>query len=275
MPAEGRRPPAPFARTDRALHHRSRRSDRQDPRALGCLDRTPTGGSFLGLHAARLPARPSQPPHRIHSRRHPPLPCSATGAEGGNRTRRASGDARHAGPRPARAARQRNAAGGFAGALRRSEIVGLVRDRDDTIDGSGWVEILDAGALVGLRGKTGWREIEIARDSSAATCPVRALERWLEFAKIEFGPIFMSVSRDDSHVLDRRLSDRHVARLVQRTALAAGLRPDLPEAERRTPGIRCALAWPRRPRSTRPPAETARSRLGGDDPSLPAAPTSG
>jgi integrase len=122
---------------------------------------------------------------------------------------------------------------GFAGALRRSELVGLDRAKDDTLDGSGWVEILEAGALVTLRGKTGWREIEIARGSSAATCPVQALERWLAFAKIEVGPLFTAVNRDGSRALDRRLNDRHVARLVQRTALAAGLRPELPEAERR------------------------------------------
>ena len=36
-------------------------------------------------------------------------------------------------------------------------------------------------------GKTGWHEIEIARRSSDQTCPVQALKRWLEFAKIEFG----------------------------------------------------------------------------------------
>ena len=122
---------------------------------------------------------------------------------------------------------------GFAGALRRSELVGLDRAKDDTIDGSGWVEILEAGVLVTLHGKTGWREIEIARGSGEATCPVHALERWLAFAKIDFGPLFTAVSRDGSRALDRRLNDRHVARLVQRTALAAGLRPDLPEAERR------------------------------------------
>jgi len=122
---------------------------------------------------------------------------------------------------------------GFAGALRRSELVGLDRAKDDTIDGSGWVEILEAGVLVTLRGKTGWRVIEIARGSSAATCPVQALERWLAFAKIDFGPLFTAVSRDGSRALDRRLNDRHVARLVQRTALATGLRPELPEAERR------------------------------------------
>ncbi|MFT6533927.1 MAG: integrase [Limimaricola cinnabarinus] len=122
---------------------------------------------------------------------------------------------------------------GFAGALRRSEIVGLDHGKDDTMDGTGWVEILEAGALVTLRGKTGWRTVEIARGSSVATCPVQALERWLHFAKIDFGPLFTAVSRDGIHVLERRLNDRHVARLVQRTALAAGLRPELPEAERR------------------------------------------
>ncbi|PHP26193.1 tyrosine-type recombinase/integrase [Limimaricola cinnabarinus] len=122
---------------------------------------------------------------------------------------------------------------GFAGALRRSELVGLDRAKDDTMDGTGWVEILEAGALVTLRGKTGWRAVEIARGSSEATCPVRALERWLHFAKIDFGPLFTAVSRDGSRTLPRRLNDRHVARLVQRTALAAGLRSDLPEAERR------------------------------------------
>ena len=123
---------------------------------------------------------------------------------------------------------------GFAGALRRSEIVGLDHGKDDTIDGSGWVEILEAGVLVTLRGKTGWRAVEIARGSSDAPCPVQALERWLEFAKIEVGPLFTAVSRSGTRALDCRLNDRHVARLVQRTALAAGLRPDLPEAERRT-----------------------------------------
>lgn len=76
---------------------------------------------------------------------------------------------------------------GFAGALRRSESVGLDHGQDDTIDGSGWVELLEAAGLVTLRGKTGWREIEIARGSSGATCPVHVLETWLEFAKIEFG----------------------------------------------------------------------------------------
>lgn len=62
---------------------------------------------------------------------------------------------------------------GFAGGLRRSEIVGLDRGRDQTEDGRGWVEFFpDEGVLVTLRGKTGWREVEIGRGSSDVTCPV-------------------------------------------------------------------------------------------------------
>ncbi|WP_282026254.1 tyrosine-type recombinase/integrase [Limimaricola cinnabarinus] len=137
---------------------------------------------------------------------------------------------------------------GFAGALRRSELVGLDHGKDDTIEGAGWIEILEAGALVTLRGKTGWRAVEIARSSSKVTCPVHALECWLPFAKIEVGPLFTVVSRDGARALERRLSDRHVARLVQRTALAAGLRSDLPETEHRAlfagHSLRAGLASP-------------------------------
>lgn len=65
---------------------------------------------------------------------------------------------------------------GFAGCLRRSEIVGLDLGRDQTEDGRGWIEILDKGLLVTLRCKTGWREVEIGRGSSDTTCPVVAIE---------------------------------------------------------------------------------------------------
>ena len=42
-------------------------------------------------------------------------------------------------------------------------------------DSGGWVEMLDGGTLTTLRGKTGWREVEIGRGSSAQTCLVQAL----------------------------------------------------------------------------------------------------
>ncbi|MDO6588587.1 tyrosine-type recombinase/integrase [Salipiger sp. 1_MG-2023] len=121
---------------------------------------------------------------------------------------------------------------GYAGGLRRSEIVGLDVRKDDTPDSCGWVEIMAGGALLTLNAKTGWREVEVGRGSSELTCPVQALEQWLHFAKIDFGPIFVATSRDGTRALHTRLNDRHVARLIKRTVLEAGLRPELPEAER-------------------------------------------
>ena len=121
---------------------------------------------------------------------------------------------------------------GYAGGLRRSEIVCLDVAKDDTPDSGGWVDILDDGALLTLNAKTGWREVEIGRGSSEATCPVHALEQWLHFAKIDFGPVFVRTSRDGKRALESRLSDKHVARLIKQTVLAAGIRADLPEKDR-------------------------------------------
>ena len=119
---------------------------------------------------------------------------------------------------------------GFAGGLRRSEIAGLVMRREDSLEASGWPEFFDDGVLLTLRGKTGWREVEIGRGSSERTCPVAALEAWLEFGRIVRGPIFRAVS--GRKVGSEALNDRHVARLVKRRALAAGVRGDLSERDR-------------------------------------------
>ena len=121
---------------------------------------------------------------------------------------------------------------GYAGGLRRSEIVGLDAGKDDTPDSRGWIEIVAEGALLSLDSKTGWRVVEVGRGSSPRTCPVHAVEEWLHFGRISFGPIFTRTSRDGTRALGERLNDRHVARLVKSCVLAAGLRPDLPEAER-------------------------------------------
>ncbi|MGK7659837.1 MULTISPECIES: tyrosine-type recombinase/integrase [Marinovum] len=121
---------------------------------------------------------------------------------------------------------------GFAGGLRRSEIVSLDRRKDDTADGGGWIEIMEAGALLTLKARTGWRELEVGRGSSERSCPVKALEDWLHFARIDTGPVFVRTSRDGKRALKARLTDKHVARLVKRTVLDAGLRQDLPEQER-------------------------------------------
>lgn len=119
---------------------------------------------------------------------------------------------------------------GFAGGLRRSEITGLDHGRDQTPDGRGWVETLPGGLLITLRGKTGWREVEIGPGSAPASCPVQALQTWLHLSRISEGPLFRRVS--GQAVGPMRLNDREIARLVKRAARAAGLRGDLPEAAR-------------------------------------------
>ncbi|SDP62003.1 Site-specific recombinase XerD [Sulfitobacter litoralis] len=121
---------------------------------------------------------------------------------------------------------------GYAGGLRRSEIVSLDAGKDDTPDSGGWIDILKGGALLTLNAKAGWREVEIGRGTSDQTCPVHAFEQWLYFAKINFGPVFVGTSRDGKRALETRLNDKHVARLIKRTVLDAGIRSDLLEKDR-------------------------------------------
>ena len=122
---------------------------------------------------------------------------------------------------------------GFAGGLRRSEIVGLDCGPRQTEDGSGWIEIFPEGALLTIRGKTGWREVEICRGSRADTCPIALLETWMRLGRIGHGPLFRAIARKNGGVSGDRLTDKHVVRLVKTCALAAGLRGDLAEGERR------------------------------------------
>lgn len=127
---------------------------------------------------------------------------------------------------------------GYAGGLRRSEIVSLDINRDDigstdrATEGKGWIAIDERGLILTFRSKTGWREVEIGRGSSDQTCPVHALEQYLHYSKIDFGPLFQRVTRDDRKVTGDRLSDKHVARLIKKTVRDAGIRSNLPEKER-------------------------------------------
>ena len=109
---------------------------------------------------------------------------------------------------------------GFAGALRRSELVGLdVEDLDWTADGlvvtirRSKTDQEGAGAKVG-----------VPYGRHPETCPVRRLRAWLDWAGIDAGPIFRTVTRHGA-VLPRRLTDRAVALAVRRAAARAGLDP--------------------------------------------------
>lgn len=106
---------------------------------------------------------------------------------------------------------------GYAGAMRRSELVGL-----DFTD----VGMTDEGLVVVVRkSKTdqtrAGRKIGIPFGEHEETCPVRAVLAWIEEAEIEEGPLFRAVNRH-GHVMETRLSDRAVANVVQRSLVAAG-----------------------------------------------------
>ncbi len=109
---------------------------------------------------------------------------------------------------------------GFAGALRRSELVAI-----DRVD----VEITRDGLIVTLRrSKTDQegvgRKVAIPFGSNPETCPVGSLESWLELSASSEGAIFRHVDRH-GRIQPGRLSGYAVALIVKRSAAAAGLDP--------------------------------------------------
>jgi len=109
---------------------------------------------------------------------------------------------------------------GFAGAFRRSELVAL-----DVAD----VQTTREGLIVTIRRSKTDQEgqgakLGIPRGQHPGTCPVRALQAWFEVAGIDQGAIFRPITRHGL-IQPGRLTDRSVARIVQRAAAAAGLDP--------------------------------------------------
>ncbi len=107
---------------------------------------------------------------------------------------------------------------GFAMAARRSELVGL-----DVTD----VTFTDDGAIVEIRkSKTDQeghgRMIGVPHGASPETCPVTALRAWISTAGITTGPVFRPIDRWGK-VSTSRLTDRAVARVIQRHVAAVGL----------------------------------------------------
>lgn len=109
---------------------------------------------------------------------------------------------------------------GFAGAFRRSEMVGL--DVEDCAFGK------DGLTITLRRSKTdqiaAGRKIGIPYGANPETCPVRVLQSWMEQAGITSGPMFRSISRH-GQVQPGRLSGIDVARVVKKLAQRAGLDP--------------------------------------------------
>ena len=119
---------------------------------------------------------------------------------------------------------------GFAGALRRSELVALDVDRGTADEdlGRSWIEFtaeglaIRLGASKGDQARAGVR-IGIPRGQHPDTCPVRAVEAWIQAAELTHGPLFRPVGRWGS-VEPQRLHAESWRRALKRLADRAGVR---------------------------------------------------
>jgi site-specific recombinase XerD len=105
---------------------------------------------------------------------------------------------------------------GFAGALRRSELVAL-----DVAD----IEPSGEGLRITIRQSKTDQEgegIVIAIAPGIADCPVVAVRTWLRVADITVGPIFRSINKA-GRISATRLSDRSVSDIVKAHAARIGL----------------------------------------------------
>ncbi len=107
---------------------------------------------------------------------------------------------------------------GFAGAFRRSELVGL--DVEDCAFGKDGLTVTLRRSKVDQTGEG--RKIGIPYGSNPETCPVRVVQGWIEQGAITEGPLFRSINRH-GQVQAARLSGIDVARIVKKLALRAGL----------------------------------------------------
>lgn len=109
---------------------------------------------------------------------------------------------------------------GFAGAFRRSELVGLdVEDLQFTNDG---LIVHLARSKTDQEGQGTTKGIPYG--GTPATCPVRAVRAWLDAAGLAAGALFRPISKA-GRVLERRLTDRSVALVIKGYCARAGLDP--------------------------------------------------
>lgn len=113
---------------------------------------------------------------------------------------------------------------GFAGALRRSELVGIgVEHIRPTATG---IRLIIPRSKTDAAGEGA--EIGIARGTQAETCPVRALRAWLRAAEIAEGPVFRRVTQWGT-VGAKRLHPDAVRQILLRRAAFAGIKGTLLE----------------------------------------------
>jgi integrase len=109
---------------------------------------------------------------------------------------------------------------GFAGALRRSELVAL--DAEDLITREEGLALLIASSKTDQEGQG--EAIAIPRVPGSPYCPVQAVLDWLLVAGIATGPVFRRLHRGD-RVGRSRLSPQSVALIIKELATKVGLDP--------------------------------------------------
>ncbi|HLN00703.1 MAG TPA: tyrosine-type recombinase/integrase [Bryobacteraceae bacterium] len=110
---------------------------------------------------------------------------------------------------------------GFAGAFRRSELIGL--DIEDCTFSKDGLTITLRRSKVDQQ--AAGRKIGVPYGSNPETCPVRVLQGWVEQAGISGGPLFRSINRH-GQLQSSRLSGQDVARIVKKLAERSSLDAD-------------------------------------------------
>lgn len=113
---------------------------------------------------------------------------------------------------------------GFAAGSRASEVASIleVRDLSFTAAGDLYIRLRRSKADQDQAG----RDFVVARGEHPETCPVRAIQAWIEAARIcqTGGPLFRAVTRHGK-VSPRALSRRSVSKILKAATRRAGLNP--------------------------------------------------
>ena len=113
---------------------------------------------------------------------------------------------------------------GFAGAMRRSELVGL--DVGHVTWTTTSLKLLIDRSKTDTAGEGA--EVAISRGGTEETCPVRSLKSWLRAAEITAGPLFRKVNRGGK-VEAARLTPDGVRQILLKRAQQAGMKGTLAE----------------------------------------------
>jgi integrase len=126
---------------------------------------------------------------------------------------------------------------GFAGALRRSELVAL-RLED--------LRFTEEGVVLTIpKSKTDQEQegqtVGIPYGTHPESCPVRALQQWIEASHISAGYLFTAVRRG-GEVTARPISSHQLAKIIKRHAARAGLDPSVFSGHSLRSGLATAAA---------------------------------